>query len=250
MPADQPPQNIYDDPAFFAGYAQFPRFGTGWSGAYEYSAFMSLFPDPTGLRALDLGCGAGRLAHYLAEHGAAEVVGVDLSERMLAIARAECGHPRVSFQRTSIEDASFQPGSVDLVVSSLALHYVADYAGLARRIAEWLAPGGLLVYSVEHPVYLSRATSEGWVLDAEGQRTGWSVDRYAEEGLRVESWIVEGVRKYHRTISTLLNGLIDAGLAIERVLEPTADVRQLEQHPEWADENRRPFCLLVRARKA
>jgi SAM-dependent methyltransferase len=248
--ADHPPQNVYDDPDFFAGYSRLERFGAGWSKAYEYPSFMALLPDVAGSRVLDLGCGAGRLAHHLAERGAADVVGIDLSERMLERARAELSHPRLTFQRASMEEAAFPPESFDLVVSSLAFHYVEDYHGLARRIATWLSPGGLLVFSTEHPVYLSRATSEGWVRDEDGQPLYWALDRYGDEGLREEHWLKEGVQKYHRMVSTLLNGLIEAGLTVERVLEPMPDEAMLKRRPDWANESKRPFCLLIRARKA
>src|SRR5437867_8387900 len=77
----------------------------------------------------------------------------------------------------------------------------------------------------------------------------WPVNAYADEGLREEHWFTDGVQKYHRTLSSLLNGLIDAGLAIERVVEPVPDEQQIARHPEWIHERRRPFCLVVRARK-
>jgi SAM-dependent methyltransferase len=204
----------------------------------------------TGLRVLDLGCGAGQLAHHLAECGAAEVIGIDISERMLGLARSNWSHPRVSFRRVAIEEAAFPPDRFELVVSSFALHYVADYQGLCSRSAGWLVQGGVLVFSTEHPVYLTRATAEGWVRDGAGHPQYWAVDRYGEEGLREESWIVDGVRKYHRMQSTLLNGLMEAGLTIERVLEPMPDEEVLRRRPDWVYELKRPFCLLVRASKA
>jgi SAM-dependent methyltransferase len=248
-PQNVAPQNVYDDPDFFAGYSKLERFGAGWTKAYEFPSFMSLLPDVTGRRALDLGCGVGRLAHHLAEQGAADVIGVDLSERMLELARAECSHPRLAFQRASMEEAAFPPDRFDLVVSSLAFHYVADFPDLAGRIARWLASDGVLVFSTEHPVYLSRATGEGWVRDAEGKPMYWALDRYGDEGLREEHWLKEGVQKYHRMVSTILNDLIGAGLTIERVLEPMPDAAMLARRPDWAQESKRPFCLLVRARK-
>ena len=112
MPAEGAPQNIYDDPRFFAGYAQMERFGSGWELALEHVDFLALLPSVQGRRVLDLGCGAGQLALHLATAGAAEVIGIDLSERMLKLARAERAHPRVSYQRVAIEDVTFPPERV------------------------------------------------------------------------------------------------------------------------------------------
>jgi 2-polyprenyl-3-methyl-5-hydroxy-6-metoxy-1,4-benzoquinol methylase len=249
MSPEPPPQNAYDDPEFFAGYSKLERFGAGWTKAFEHQSFMGLLPDVTGRRVLDLGCGAGQIAHHLAERGASAVTGVDLSERMLAIARAEWGHPRVTHVRAALEDVTFERARFDLVISSMAFHYVADYRVLLRRIADWLAPRGVLVFSTEHPVYLSRAATDGWVRDAAQHPKHWALDRYADEGLREETWFKDGVRKYHRTMASLLNGVIDAGLTIERVLEPAPTEEQLVRRPDWAHEGRRPFCLLVRAGK-
>jgi SAM-dependent methyltransferase len=247
--ADPEPQNIYDDPAFFAGYSTLERFGAGWERAMEHADLLALLPDVAGCRALDLGCGAGQLAHHLATVGAAEVVGIDVSERMLALARADRAHPRVTYHRGAIEELAFPPARFDLVVSSLVLHYMHDYPGLIRRIAEWLAPGGVLVYSTEHPIFTARLPGDGWVLDDAGRRTWWGLDRYAEEGTREETWFGVGVRKVHRMVATLINGLLDAGLMIERVVEPVPSEQWLDAHPLAREERRRPVFLLVRARK-
>lgn len=243
------PQNIYDDPAFFAGYSTLERFGAGWERAAEHADLLRLLPDVHGRRVLDLGCGAGQLAHHLAGQGAAEVIGLDVSEKMLALARAEWAHPAVTYRREAIEDAAFGAARFDLVVSALAFHYVDDYAGLVRRIAGWLTAGGVLVYSTEHPIFMARATGDGWALDAAGRRLGWVIDRYADEGAREETWFVPGVRKVHRTLATLVNGLVEAGLTVERVVEPMPDASWLARHPQAQDEARRPVFLLVRARK-
>jgi len=243
------PQNIYDDPRFFAGYSTLERFGAGWTRAMEHAELLALLPDVGGRRVLDLGCGAGQLAHHLATRGAAEVTGVDLSERMLALARSEFAHPHVTYSRATLEDVEFPASRFDLVVSVLAFHYVADYAGLVRRIAGWLTAGGVLVYSTEHPIYTARVPGDGWALDSGGRRTGFSIDRYADEDAREETWFVPGVRKAHRMVSTLINGVLDAGLVLERVAEPMPGERWLREHPQAADERRRPMFLLVRARK-
>ena len=245
----RPPQNIYDDPAFLAGYSQLERFGVGWERAVERDDLLGLLPDLRGCRALDLGCGAGQLAHHLASRGAAEVIATDVSERMLALAREQWAHPRVTHQRLAMEDAAFPPARFELVVSSLAIHYVEDYAGLMARIARWLVPGGVLVYSTEHPIYTARMPGDGWAIDREGRRIGWGLDRYAAEGTREETWFVPGVRKVHRTLATLVNGLLDAGLRLDRLLEPMPGAEWLRTHPQAADELRRPMFLLIRAHK-
>ncbi len=247
---DDDPQNVYDDPAFFAGYSTLERFGAGWDRAMEHADLLALLPDVDGRRVLDLGCGAGQLARHLASRGAAEVVGVDVSERMLELARAQWAHPRVTYVHGALETLAFPPSRFDLAVSSLVFHYVEDYRGLVARIAGWLAPGGVLVYSTEHPIYTARLPGDGWVLDEAGRRTRWALDRYSDEGPRDETWFVSGVRKVHRTLSTLVNGLLDAGLVVERVVEPVPSERWLSDHPQHADERRRPVFLLIRARKA
>jgi SAM-dependent methyltransferase len=243
------PQNIYDDPTFFAGYSGLDRFGAGWERAMEHADLQALLPAIAGLRVLDLGCGAGQLAHALASAGAAEVIGVDVSERMLALARADWAHPNVQYQRASIEGLAFPAARFELVVSSLAFHYLDDYAGLVERIAGWLVPEGVLVFSTEHPIFTARLPGEGWVLDAHGRRVLWGIDDYSDEGTRQEHWFVPGVRKVHRTLSTLINGLVEAGLVVERVVEPVPSEDRLRADPSSRDERRRPMFVLVRARK-
>lgn len=242
------PQNIYDDPAFFAGYSQLDRFGPGWSNALEQPLFLGLLPEHLeGIRVLDLGCGAGQLSYYLGTRGAAHVLALDVSETMIRLAQAERSHSHITYSVLPIERLDLPESSTDLVVSSLALHYIPNYAGLLRNIARWLTPGGTLVFSTEHPIFTARLPGDGWVLDEHDRRIGWQIDHYFEEGQRQERWFVEGVQKYHRTVSSLLNGILDAGLRVDRVIEPVPDEDRLRHRPHEQDERRRPMFLLVRA---
>jgi hypothetical protein len=90
---------------------------------------------------------------------------------------------------------------------------------------------------------------DGRVLDDEGRRVRFSLDRYADEGAREETWFVPGVRKVYRTLATLINGLVDAGLVVGRVVEPVPSEQWLQVHPRLRDARRRPVFLLVRARQ-
>lgn len=77
-------QNIYDNPAFFEGYAQLPRSVQGLDGAPEWPALKAMLPDLTGKAVIDLGCGYGWFSRAARELGACDVTGVDISEKMLA----------------------------------------------------------------------------------------------------------------------------------------------------------------------
>jgi SAM-dependent methyltransferase len=240
-------QNIYDDPDFFAGYSKLPRSERGLGIVYEWAAFQRLLPASlTDKRVLDLGCGLGYFAREARERGARQVIGVDLSERMLDEARRRTADTGIVYVRESLETFSSDPAAFDLVVSSLALHYIADYAGLARRIATWLAPGGRFAFSVEHPIFTAHGTSD-WHKGVDGTVLHWPVDRYRDEGERRTRWFVDGVVKYHRTVETYVNALLDAELRLVRLEEPEADAALLAEKPEWLQERRRPPFLLLAA---
>jgi SAM-dependent methyltransferase len=239
-------QNIYDDPDFFTGYAQLPRSRHGLGVVFEWPAFQRLLPSLRGKRVLDLGCGLGYFAREARARGASQAIGVDLSERMLQEARGKTDDPAITYLRASLDTFEPAPASFDLVVSSLALHYIADYPSLVRRVAACLVPGGRFAFSVEHPIFTAHGTAD-WHAGPDGARQHWPLDRYRDEGERRTRWFVDGVVKYHRTVETYVNGLLDAGLALVRLEEPEAEPTALAEHPEWQDERRRPPFLLLAA---
>jgi SAM-dependent methyltransferase len=237
-------QNIYDDPAFFAGYSDFPRSRLGLEGTPEGASLLALLPPVKGKRVIELGCGFGHLSRWLANAGAESVVGIDLSEKMLDAARAATDDPRVDYQRADLDALELEAGSAELIVSSLTFHYIADFFRLAGMLHRALVPGGDLVFSVEHPVYSARAVPE-WVA-TEGQRQAFAIVDYSIEGEKRSNWIVDGVVKYHRTIATLLNTLADAGFVYHHIEEWKPDAGQLAAHPDWRDtELTRPMFLLI-----
>ena len=116
-----------------------------------------------------------------------------------------------------------------------------------QNVARMLAPGGVFVFCVEHPIVT--ANYDGWLRDANGEKRHWQLDNYGSEGERMTEWFVAGVRKYHRTLSTYLNTLLDAGLTITRVVEPVPNETAVAARPAFADEWRRPAFLFVRVEK-
>ncbi len=76
-------QNVYDSPDFFGSYAALARSRLGLDGANEWPSVRALLPALDGLRIVDLGCGFGAFGRWAVERGAAEVLAIDVSERML-----------------------------------------------------------------------------------------------------------------------------------------------------------------------
>ena len=207
-------QNIYDNPAFFEGYAQLPRSVQGLDGAPEWPALKAMLPDLTGKSVVDLGCGYGWFCRAARELGASEVTGVDISEKMLARAAELTADPQIHYQRSDLDA---------------------------------LKPGGSLVFSMEHPIYTC-ASRQGWLTDDNGERF-WGVNHYQDEGQRVSNWLADGVIKYHRTLGTTLNALIRAGLTISNVNEWGPTQAQIDAWPALAEEAERPMLVLIAARK-
>ena len=240
-------ENPYDNPRFFEKYSQMLRSSQGLEGAGEWRELEKLLPDFSGKRVLDLGCGYGWHCAYAAQHGAAAVLGTDLSEKMLATAQAKNGAPQITYRRSAMEDLAFPDGSFDVILSSLALHYVRDFVPLVERIVRWLTPGGHFIFSVEHPVFTAYG-SQDWYYGPEGEILHFPVDNYYYEGKRDAVFLGEHVVKYHRTLTTYLNTLLEQGLVLRHVVEPQPPENMLDL-PGMQDEMRRPMMLLVSADK-
>jgi ubiquinone/menaquinone biosynthesis C-methylase UbiE len=241
-------ENKYDDSVFFKKYGEMARSRLGLAGAGEWQAFSKLMPDFSGKKVLDLGCGYGWHCIYAWEQGADEVVGTDISENMLEVAREKTkSFSGVSLIKSAMEDLNFCDGEFDVVLSSLAFHYVRDFEDMVRKIYRWLSVGGYFVFSVEHPVFTAYG-SQDWYYDESGNILHFPVDNYYYEGERDAVFLGEHVIKYHRTLTTYINSLISAGFTVENVTEPEPPENMMDI-PGMKDEMRRPMMLLIRCRK-
>lgn len=240
-------QNIYDNPEFFQGYKSLRQNDTGLNGALELPALHAQLPSLQGLRILDLGCGFGDFARFARQKGASHVLGLDVSEKMLAEAARLTDDDGITYAQLPMEDFPDVPEAFDLVVSSMALHYIKDYDAIVRKAFNTLRPGGMLVFSVEHPC--CTANPVGWVRDQDGNATHWPLDKYQEEGERTTAWFVDGVTKYHRTVETYVSTLLAAGFMLKHLGEPRP-LREFLEERSWLQETlRRPPVLLLSALK-
>lgn len=166
---------------------------------------------------------------------------------MLEIAKQKHSHERIEYRQMAMEDLKLDSESFDVILSSLAFHYVKDYEELISHISKWLKKGGDFVFSVEHPVFTAYGTQD-WYYDENGNILHFPVDHYYEEGQREALFLGEKVVKYHRTLTTYLETLVNNGFSIEHVIEAKPPLEMMDLDG-MKDEMRRPMMLLVAAQK-
>lgn len=239
--------NIYDDMDFFDQYAKMSRSRQGLSGAGEWHQFKALFPDLSGKSVLDLGCGYGWHCKYAVECGAKQVLGVDLSEKMIREANEKNADPKIIYRVCGLDEYDYPTDSYDCVISNLVLHYIADIDSILRKIYSTLKPDGVFLLNIEHPVFTA-GVNQDWIYDSDGKPQYWPVDDYFYPGERVTRFLEKMVIKQHHTLTQILMGLIRAGFRLEVVEEamPSADSMKI---PGMSDEMRRPMMLLIKALK-
>ena len=240
-------ENKYDNEQFFEKYSQMSRSKEGLNGAGEWETLKTLLPGFKGKRMLDIGCGYGWHSIYAMEQGASSAFGIDISEKMLEVARKKTHAPRVEYACMAMEDMAFEPESFDIVLSSLAFHYTPDFEGVVKKIHSFLKPGGAFVFSAEHPVFTAYG-SQDWYYDGNGNILHFPVDNYYYEGERKANFLGEEVTKYHRTLTSYLNTLLVNGFELRNIVEPQPP-EHLMEIPGMKDEMRRPMMLIVAAFK-
>lgn len=240
-------ENKYDDKIFYEKYSQMNRSKEGLSGAGEWETLKGMLPDFKGKRMLDLGCGYGWHSIYAMENGASSVVGIDISQNMLKVAKEKTHFSEVEYICGAIEDMDFKEESFDIVLSSLAFHYIKDYKELIEKINKVLKPNGILIFTVEHPVFTAYGTQD-WYYDNNKEILHFPVDNYYYEGKRIANFLGEDVVKYHRTITTYLNTLLINNFNINQIIEPQPSEEILDILG-MKDEMRRPMMLIISAIK-
>lgn len=242
-------QNIYDNETFFAGYKKIRENEANANNLFEIPALFSMMPDLKGKKVLDLGCGFGEHCKQFVNRGAEKVVGIDISEKMLEVARVENGDPKITYLNMPMEDIDGLQEQFDVVISSLAFHYVEDFEGVIKKIHSLLKESGIFIFSQENPLCTCHSGGDRWTRDENGNKLHLNLADYGVEGERKTVWFVDDVKKYHRTFSTIVNALIEAGFTIEKMMEPLPTEELLEKYPDYRDLFHKPDFLLIRVRR-
>lgn len=244
-------QNIFDNETFFNGYKALRESDCNANDLIEQPAMRKLLPDLNGKSVLDLGCGYGHNCVDFVSSGATRVVGIDISEKMLAVAEKESANDKIEYRNMSMTDISKLAETFDFIYSSLAFHYVKDFDTFAKAMYSVLNAGGQLLFSQEHPIITATVDGAGhFNKDENGNRISYTFSNYNQSGERKIHWYVDGVVKYHRTFSDIITALAKAGFVIEEVCEPVPEEWAIQKLPTLAKEYIKPNFLIVKARKA
>lgn len=240
-------QNIYDIQAFFDGYKKIRENPESANTIEEKPALFSLIPDLNGKKILDLGCGYGENCTEFLRLGASSATGVDISEKMLEVAKKE--NPQATYIRGDMNDLSFIKEKFDVVFSSLAIHYIEDFEKLILQVASLLNEGGYFIFSQEHPMNTAPLCGPKWTRDQNGNALHYELTDYGRPGKRSTTWIIDGVIKYHRTFSYILNTLISSGFIIKELREPFPTEADIERDPKKRKVLHKPNFLLIKTQK-
>ena len=214
--------------------------------AWVVPIILDLAGEVRDRRVCDLACGQGIVTRRLADRGAS-VVGVDISEKLLEIARGyEREEPQgISYIRGDAQSLdAITDETFDGVVCNMALMDIPDLAAALHTVSRILRPCGWFVFSVVHPIF--QTPGSPWWITEDDVIVGVEARNYFAEGYwRRDN--PEGVRgrvgAYHRTLSTYVNALAQAGLTIQIFLEPRATGRLGELAPVY---NELPVALIGR----
>ena len=245
-------QNIYDNEQFFEYFQSVRSTEINFNDCLETPILLAMLPELAGKRVLDIGCGMGHHAKHYSEMGAESVLGIDISEKMLEFARNNHGAKNITYRQMALEDIGELDEMFDVITSSLVFDYAEDLDKLMKDVNGIMKDGASLVFSMSHPMVTAYdGRYPKFTCSDSGERIYVNIRNYSVEGKRTINRIVDQYELYHRTFSSILNSLINAGFMIEECQEAYASEELMSKYPEkFGGTVHRPEFLFFRCRKA
>jgi SAM-dependent methyltransferase len=226
-------------------------------------AFLAMLPPVDGLSGIDIGCGEGTNTRQLAKLGAS-MTGIDVAPTFIRHAReSESAMPLgIRYEVADGQALPFPDAAFDFATAFMSLMDMPDEAIAVCEAARVLRSGGFLQFSILHPCF---APPYRKVLREAGDRGVRAIEvaRYFDctDG-EIETWCFSAapdelreqfapfqVPRFHRTLSEWIDVVLNAGLAVEKIVEPSATDEEVARFPTLDDTQVVPLFLIVRARK-
>jgi SAM-dependent methyltransferase len=236
--------------SLFYGGTALPKYGPLAATEDE----LHLIPDLSSKRALELGCGSGHTLAYLwTSKNTSELWGLDFSEEQISFTKellAQKGISAKLFLSSMDENPGIPENYFDLIVSIYSLGWTPDLSHTLALVYSYLKPGGIFIFSWEHPAYRSLRYEAGIA------KYVFETSYLDEIPVLNPSWRDVEIVINHRKLSTYLNALIQSGLILEQIIESepnTALAREQDFAPEkWYSVPRSklmPTTFIVKAKK-
>jgi len=236
-------------PIFYGGTA-LPKYGPLAQTEDE----LNLIPNLSGRSVLELGCGSGHTLGYLRENRRASYLwGLDFSEEQIRFTKkvlCEKNIPVKLFLASMDENPGIPENHFDLVLSIYALGWTPDLCRTLGLVYSYLRPGGIFIFSWEHPVYQCleyNAEIGKYIFE----------NSYQQEGPEFHpTWRGVEIFINPRKMCTYLNALVQSGLVLDQLIESEPNLalaREQDFAPEkWYSVPRAqllPTTFIVKAHK-
>ena len=257
MPTDRKSIDWYNDHA--EGYAAhvWDENDSVYHSLYEKPAMRALLPSLSKKRVLAIGCGPGEDAAYLKSHGVASVVGIDIAEKLIAIAQKQ--HPTCEFLVMDMEHLDFAADSFDFAYSSLAVHYLESWSRMFREVYRVLKPKSSYLFSCGHPVYSAMAMTDDtdekrvrMLAKIKNKKTNSAeiIGDYLGRRAIVNPPSEMDVTTWHKSIGEIAAEASAAGFLISTLVEPKPDPKMKKLKPRsFTSLSRIPYFLIVKLEK-
>jgi SAM-dependent methyltransferase len=206
---------------------------------YERPGTVSLTPEVKGKKVLDAGCAAGWYTKWLLDN-AADVIALDFSPKMVEMTKRRVENKAQVIRADLNNPIDFiESSSIDIIISSLTLHYLKDWKVVMSEFYRVLKNDGQLIFSVHHPF------RDFTVHDRENYFT----TELLEEQWRTNNGRVK-VQFYRRPLSEIISSVTDSGFVIEKLLEPMPTEQfKIERPDTYEILTKNPQFLFIRAKK-
>ena len=213
-------------------------------GAYVSEEKWQLFGNVSGKKVLEVGCGRGHSLQYIAERGASELWGIDISEKQLKLTKqylTECGLSAKLICSPMEEECGIPEDYFDIVYSVYAIGWTTDLDGTFRRIASYLKKDGLFIFSWSHPIHKCVEREEDKFIFKKCYYDESWYPQTLGDGTLTLSW---------RMMSTYVNALAKAGFFIEQMIEESDEDLLRDNDSNHARRAKMfPVTFVIKARK-
>jgi len=220
---------------------------------YRYDFFgpaqVAICGDVRNLKLIDVGCGSGYFAREMAR-GGARVTAVDISPRMIALARSEESASPLGIEY-QIADAVelgdlHSEGSFDLATSCVALQDMPHVDRVFTAVRRLLRPNGRFVASITHPC--TDTPFRQWERDDLRRKRWLCIDRYFDREVLEFTWLrwpkEFTTRALHAPLEDWFSWILQAGFAVRGFHEPRPSEDTVRRQPDLADATRVPYYVV------